>query len=193
MPTPGWAARPAAAQRGPSTPRAAGACAAAAAPAAPPPATSPAPACVHLPALLGQMVVCASVPPPRTVLGELPQLGKQRRVITSPRGLVTLRGTVLADHPTCPALADAETVAQHHDRPAPAGWAYECRHARPRAAAHSGHGRTRRGTAGRKRRLAVGGAQGCRTDPLVVCPRLRLLHLQRRLRRGGRARIPPRT
>jgi hypothetical protein len=38
---------------------------------------------------------------------------------------MTLRGAVLADHSACPALADAEAVAQHRDRPAPAGWAYQ--------------------------------------------------------------------
>ena len=32
---------------------------------------------------------------------------------------------MLTDHPACPALADAETIAQHRDRPAPTGWAYQ--------------------------------------------------------------------
>jgi hypothetical protein len=31
----------------------------------------------------------------------------------------------LPDHPTCPALADAEAVAEHRDRLASAGWAYQ--------------------------------------------------------------------
>jgi hypothetical protein len=30
---------------------------------------------------------------------------------------------MLTDHPTRPALADAEPVAQHRDRSTPAGWA----------------------------------------------------------------------
>jgi hypothetical protein len=38
---------------------------------------------------------------------------------------VTLRGAMLPNHPACPALTDAETVTQHRDRPAPAGWAYQ--------------------------------------------------------------------
>ncbi len=67
----------------------------------------------------------ATVPPPRTVLGEPSQLGAQRRVIRGAHRLAALRGAMLADHASCPALADAKTVAQHRDRPAPTGWAYQ--------------------------------------------------------------------
>src|SRR6516165_3987562 len=83
------------------------------------------PLAIHLPALLPQVMVRTAVPPAWTALGELAQLGAQRRVILTRLGLVTLRGAMLADHPACPALADAETVAQDRDRPAPADWAYQ--------------------------------------------------------------------
>ena len=61
---------------------------------------------------------------------------------------------------------------------------------RPRAAVHPRRRRARRGEPGRRRRLALGGPRGDRTDPAVVRPRLHLL--QRRVRGGGRARLPPR-
>src|SRR5437763_5714565 len=80
---------------------------------------------VDLPALLAQPMMRATVPPPRTVRRELAQLSAQRRVIPGTHRLSALRRPMLAHHPTCPALADAETVAQHRDRPAPTGWAYQ--------------------------------------------------------------------
>ncbi len=67
----------------------------------------------------------AAIPPPWT-LGEIfRSLARKRRVIFSARRLVALRGAMLLHHPARPALADAETVAQHRDRPAPAGRAYQ--------------------------------------------------------------------
>ena len=60
-----------------------------------------------------------------SVLREPPQLRAQRRVILSPLGLVALRGAMLPDDPACPALADAETVAEHRDRLAPTDRAYQ--------------------------------------------------------------------
>jgi hypothetical protein len=38
---------------------------------------------------------------------------------------VTLRRAMLPDDPACPALADAETVAKHRDRPTPTDRAYQ--------------------------------------------------------------------
>ena len=83
------------------------------------------PLAVHLPAQLPQPVLRAPVPPPRPLHRELPQLRPQRRVILGALRLVTLRGAMLPDHSACPALADAETVAKHRDRLAPAGRAYQ--------------------------------------------------------------------
>ena len=80
---------------------------------------------VHLPAQLPQMMMRTAVPPPWTLLRELPQLCAQRRVILRALRLVALRGAMLPDDPACPALADAETVAKHRDRPAPADRAYQ--------------------------------------------------------------------
>src|SRR6516165_10823756 len=70
-------------------------------------------------------MVRTPVPPPRALHRELPQLGPQSRVILRPLGLVTLRGAMLPHDSARPALADAETVAQHRDRAAPTGWAYQ--------------------------------------------------------------------
>ncbi len=71
------------------------------------------------------MMMRAAIPPPRPLLRELAQLRAQRRVIRRPDRLMTLRGAMLANHPARPALADAETIAEHRDRPAPTGWAYQ--------------------------------------------------------------------
>ncbi len=70
-------------------------------------------------------MVRATVPPPRTIPGEHPQLGAQRRIVGGPRRLVTLRGAMLPNDPACPALADAETVAEHRDRLTPTDRAYQ--------------------------------------------------------------------
>jgi hypothetical protein len=83
------------------------------------------PLAVDLPALLPQPMVRAAVSPPRALLRELPQRSPQHGVIRRAHRLVTLRGAMLTNHPASPALADAETVAQHHDRLTPAGRAYQ--------------------------------------------------------------------
>src|SRR2546423_3484047 len=83
------------------------------------------PLAVDLPAQLPQAVMRAPVPPPRPLHREAPQLRPQRRVILSTHQLATLRRAMLPDHPACPALADAETVAHHRDPPAPADRAYQ--------------------------------------------------------------------
>src|SRR5450755_2532684 len=83
------------------------------------------PLAVHIPALLTQMVMRATVPPPRPIRRELPQLRTQRRVVLSPLRLVALGRAMLPDHPASPALADTETVANHRDRPTPTGWAHQ--------------------------------------------------------------------
>src|ERR1035437_5688856 len=83
------------------------------------------PLAVHLPAQLPQPMMRTTVPPPRPLHREPAQLGAQRRVIIGPLRLVTLRRARLPDHPARPALTDAETVAKHRDRLAPAGRAYQ--------------------------------------------------------------------
>src|SRR5450755_1932066 len=83
------------------------------------------PLAVHIPTLLTQMVMRATVPPPRTIHRELRQLGTQRRVVLSPLRFVSLCRAMLPNHPASPALADTETVANHRDRPAPTGWAHQ--------------------------------------------------------------------
>ena len=60
------------------------------------------PLAVHLPAQLAQPMVRATVPPPRPLLGELPQLGAQHGVIVDPLGLVTLRRAMLTNQPGMP-------------------------------------------------------------------------------------------
>jgi hypothetical protein len=78
---------------------------------------------VDLPALLAQMMMRAAIPPPRTVHRELAQLGAQRSIVIGTLGLMALGRAVLTHQPACPALAHAEAVAQHRDRPVPTGWA----------------------------------------------------------------------
>ena len=80
---------------------------------------------VHLPAQLPQVMMRTAIPPPRTVLRELPQLGAQRRIIHRAHRLVTLRRAMLPDYPACPALADTEAVAEHRDRLASTDRAYQ--------------------------------------------------------------------
>ncbi len=59
------------------------------------------------------------------ICGDLAQRRTQRLVIARARRLAALGRAVLAHDPTRPALADAQTVAQHRDRPAPTGWAHQ--------------------------------------------------------------------
>ncbi len=80
---------------------------------------------IHGPAQLKQPCVRAPVPPPRSLPGDLAQRSAQRLIVAGDDRHTTLRGSVLTHHPACPALADTETVAQHHDRSAPAGWAHQ--------------------------------------------------------------------
>ncbi len=47
------------------------------------------------------------------------------RVVAGGDRFAALRGPMLAPHPARPALADVEPVADHRDRPAPAGWAHQ--------------------------------------------------------------------
>jgi hypothetical protein len=70
------------------------------------------------------MMMRAAIPPPRTIDGERAQFSPQRRIIViGGLGFVALSRAMLTHDPTRPALADAEAVAQQHDRPTPAGWA----------------------------------------------------------------------
>ena len=75
--------------------------------------------------LLTQPVMRATVPPPRPLDRERPQLSAQRRIVLGPLGLVPLGRAVLPAHSACPALADAEAVAKHRDRLSPTGRAHQ--------------------------------------------------------------------
>jgi hypothetical protein len=83
------------------------------------------PLAVHRPAVLAQLVMRTAVSPTRMIDRELPQRRPQRLIVIGALGLVALRGAVLPNNPACPALADAEAVAQHRDRLAPTGRAYQ--------------------------------------------------------------------
>jgi len=80
---------------------------------------------VDLPAILAQLMMRAAIPPPRTHLRELAQPSPQRRIICGALGLPALHGAMLAYIPACPALADAQAIAEHRDRLVPAGRAYQ--------------------------------------------------------------------
>src|SRR3954451_4153994 len=80
---------------------------------------------VNHPALIDQLRVRAAVSPPGPPNGDLTQRGSQRPLVAGDDGFTALRGPVLADHPAGPALADAETVTQHRDRPTPTGRAHQ--------------------------------------------------------------------
>ena len=71
------------------------------------------------------MMMRATVPPPRTILRERPQLRAQRQIVHSPLGLSALRRAMLPHDLAGLALADAETVTKHRDRPTPADRAYQ--------------------------------------------------------------------
>ncbi len=92
---------------------------------------------VHAPAQLVEVIVRATVAPPRTQPGEVAQHRAQRLIIAGADRLAALRGAVLAHDPAGPALADAETIAEHRDRPAPAGWAHQFPRATSFSARHS--------------------------------------------------------
>ncbi len=75
---------------------------------------------VDLPAVPAELVMRAPVAPARPLPRDPAQLGAQRAVVAA-RGLMALGRAVLAGDPARPALADAEAVAEHRDRLAPAG------------------------------------------------------------------------
>jgi hypothetical protein len=83
------------------------------------------PLAVHHPAQLDQPRVRTAISPARALGSDLAQRSTQRVVVAGENRLAALRGPVLADHPACPALADAKPIAQHRDRPAPTGWAHQ--------------------------------------------------------------------
>ena len=58
----------------------------------------------------------ATVAPPRTLSGKLPQAIPQGTVIDSPSGLVTLCRAVLASDLARPTLREPETILKHQDR-----------------------------------------------------------------------------
>ena len=67
----------------------------------------------------------APVAPPRPLGGERAQRRPQRLIVVGEHRLAALRGAMLIDVPARPALADAETVAQHRDRLAPTDRAHQ--------------------------------------------------------------------
>ena len=73
-------------------------------------------------AVLAQLAVRATVPPPGLALGDLAQPRPQASVIDARRRrLVTLRETLLASQPAGPTLAELQAVDEHVDRLTPAG------------------------------------------------------------------------
>ena len=79
----------------------------------------------------------AAVAPARTLPGELAQRRTQRLIVGPNNRLAALCGAVLTDDPAGPALADAQAIAKHRDRPAPAGWAHQFPFATSFSARHS--------------------------------------------------------
>ena len=80
---------------------------------------------IDLPTLIAQMRVRLAIAPPRPPRRERTQLAAQRLIVGRRIGLATLRGTMLSDDLTRPALADMQAVAKHRDRRTPTGWAHQ--------------------------------------------------------------------
>ena len=76
---------------------------------------------VEVPSLRAEARVGAAIAPARPLLGERTQPSAQGGVLGRRLGLMALGEAVLAGDPARPTLGEAEAVAEHAGRPAPAG------------------------------------------------------------------------